>query len=537
MTAALIGRGLGARRRDAGGAGQAGPRRATSPASRPRRRSPRCRAAGASGVALARELVRQPDLLLLDEPTNHLDVESIEWLEELLAASRFATITVTHDRLFLQRVATRILELDRRNAGGLLAVAGDYADLRRASKAETMHAQERRETVLRNTLRRETEWLRRGAAARSTKQQARIARAGALADEVAELGTRNTTRTAVAGVSGHGAQPAPADRGARASASSYGERTIFAGVDLLDRAGHARRPARARTAAASRRCCACCSARSRPRPAPSRAPTGSQVAYFAQARDALDPTRTVANTVCPDGDYVSFRGRARARPRLPGALPVHAPSRRHGGRQALGRRAEPAPAGAAHVARGAGAGARRADERSRSGDPGRAGGDADRVRRGGAAGLARSLLRRSGRDGDPRVRERTAGTTRGRPGPVRQPGAVGGLAGRARRGSRPRWLWSRRRPPARPRPPRPSPPAASSPTSSSASTTRSRRRSPPPRRPCRRRSPTARTPPTPATPPRLIELLGLVEQRRAEVDRLYARWAELEAKIAGSEVD
>ncbi len=79
-------------------------------------------------VALARELAQHPDLLLLDEPTNHLDVESIEWLEKLLAGSRFATITVTHDRFFLQRVATRILELDRRNAGGLLAVAGHYAD-------------------------------------------------------------------------------------------------------------------------------------------------------------------------------------------------------------------------------------------------------------------------------------------------------------------------------------------------------------------------------------------------------------------------
>ena len=140
-------------------------------------------------VAIGRALARRPDLLLLDEPTNHLDVEGIEWLEALLSrrGAAFATITVTHDRLFLQRVTTRILELDRRNAGGLLSVAGDYATYVRV-KAETMHAQERREVVLRNTLRRETEWLRRGAAARTTKQQARIARAGTLGDEVEELG-------------------------------------------------------------------------------------------------------------------------------------------------------------------------------------------------------------------------------------------------------------------------------------------------------------------------------------------------------------
>ena len=68
-------------------------------------------------VALARELMREPDLLLLDEPTNHLDLESIFWLEEFLHEAPFATLVITHDRFFLQKIATRILELDRRNPG------------------------------------------------------------------------------------------------------------------------------------------------------------------------------------------------------------------------------------------------------------------------------------------------------------------------------------------------------------------------------------------------------------------------------------
>src|SRR5690606_13630202 len=116
-------------------------------------------------VALARELARSPDLLLLDEPTNHLDVESILWLEEFLASARLATVTITHDRLFLQRSSRRILELDRRNPGGLLSVNGDYADYLEI-KEQNLAAQERREVILKNTLRRETEWLRRGAKAR-----------------------------------------------------------------------------------------------------------------------------------------------------------------------------------------------------------------------------------------------------------------------------------------------------------------------------------------------------------------------------------
>jgi ATP-binding cassette subfamily F protein uup len=256
-------------------------------------------------VALARELAQKPDLLLLDEPTNHLDVESIEWLEELLAASRFATITVTHDRLFLQRVSNRILELDRRNAGGLLAVAGDYAAYVRV-KAETMHAQERRETVLRNTLRRETEWLRRGAAARTTKQQARIARAGVIADEVAELGTRNTTRTAA--LSFQAAERSPRRLiEARGAGKRYGDRTIFAGVDLQIGPG-------TRVALLGPNGCGKSTllrvllGEEAPSTGVVTRADGLQVAYFAQARDALDPEQTVANTVCPDGDYVSFRG-------------------------------------------------------------------------------------------------------------------------------------------------------------------------------------------------------------------------------------
>jgi ATP-binding cassette subfamily F protein uup len=256
-------------------------------------------------LALARELVREPDLLLLDEPTNHLDVESIEWLERLLAQSRFATITVTHDRFFLQRVASRILELDRRNAGGLLAVDGGWTHYLRV-KAETMHAQEQREVVLRNTLRRETEWLRRGAAARTTKQQARIGRAGELAAEVAELGTRNVQRTAGIELTASGRKPRRLIE-ARGLGKSYGERTIFAGVDLFIGPG-------TRVGLLGPNGCGKSTllrvliGEEAPSAGTVQRADALEVAYFAQGRDALDPERTVANTVCPDGDFVSYRG-------------------------------------------------------------------------------------------------------------------------------------------------------------------------------------------------------------------------------------
>ncbi|MES1209199.1 MAG: ABC-F family ATP-binding cassette domain-containing protein [Pseudomonadota bacterium] len=260
-------------------------------------------------VALARALVADPELLLLDEPTNHLDVDSILWLEKLLAGARFATMTVTHDRLFLQRIARRILELDRRNAAGLLDVPGDYATYVER-KAEAMAAQERREQTLKNTLRRETEWLRRGPPARSTKQEARIQRAGTLATEVAELGSRNRSGTVDLDFqSDDGAGGSRPRRliEAREVTKRYGDRTVLQGIDLL---------VGPKTRLGLLGPNGCGKSTLLRILTGQEAPSGGQVfradnlrvAYFDQNRDSLDPARSVADTVCPDGDYVQFRG-------------------------------------------------------------------------------------------------------------------------------------------------------------------------------------------------------------------------------------
>jgi ATP-binding cassette subfamily F protein uup len=256
-------------------------------------------------VALARALVAEPDLLLLDEPTNHLDVDSILWLEKLLASARFATITVTHDRLFLQRVSNRILELDRRNPGGLLDVAGDYTTYLER-KAAAMAAQERREDVLRNTLRRETEWLRRGAAARTTKQDARIQRHGTLSEEVAELTVRNRVRSVDLDFQGVGKKPKRLVE-ARGVGKSYDGRVVFNGIDLFVGPG-------SRVGLLGPNGCGK-STLLRVLLGQEEPSTGTvlrsdilQVASFEQDRGSLDPDATVVDTVCPDGDFVAFRG-------------------------------------------------------------------------------------------------------------------------------------------------------------------------------------------------------------------------------------
>lgn len=123
-------------------------------------------------VAIAKALIQPADLLIMDEPTNHLDNDTIEWLEGFLAQYSGAFIVVTHDRYFLNRVTTKIFELDQ---GNLYTYDGNY-ELFLEKKAEREEIAIAREEKRQNTLRRELAWLRRGAKARTTKQKARIQR-------------------------------------------------------------------------------------------------------------------------------------------------------------------------------------------------------------------------------------------------------------------------------------------------------------------------------------------------------------------------
>ncbi|HTF69472.1 MAG TPA: ATP-binding cassette domain-containing protein, partial [Edaphobacter sp.] len=119
-------------------------------------------------LAVAEAIVAAPDVLLLDEPTNHLDLAGIAWLEELLNEGDFASVVVTHDRYFLENVATEIVELNRVYADGVLRVQGSYSKFIEARQAY-LESQSRLEESLRNRVRTEVEWLRRGPKARATK--------------------------------------------------------------------------------------------------------------------------------------------------------------------------------------------------------------------------------------------------------------------------------------------------------------------------------------------------------------------------------
>ena len=121
-------------------------------------------------VALARALVQKPDLLLLDEPTNHLDIATIKWLEDRIHSYPGAVLFITHDRAFLQRLATRIVEIDR---GKLTSWPGDYSNfLRRRDKA--LEDEETTNARFKKKLGQEEVWIRQGIKARRTRNEGRV---------------------------------------------------------------------------------------------------------------------------------------------------------------------------------------------------------------------------------------------------------------------------------------------------------------------------------------------------------------------------
>ncbi|HEY5720284.1 MAG TPA: ATP-binding cassette domain-containing protein [Gammaproteobacteria bacterium] len=176
-------------------------------------------------VLLARALVTEPDLLLLDEPTNHLDLPAIAALEEALLAFPGALLFVTHDRALLQRLATRIVELDR---GKLTSFPGDWADFRRRRDAE-LEAETRREREFDRVLAREEAWIRQGIKARRTRNEGRVRALEALRAE------RRQRRARVGQARLEAATAAPSGKRVLEAAGlrySYDGVTLVDGLDL-----------------------------------------------------------------------------------------------------------------------------------------------------------------------------------------------------------------------------------------------------------------------------------------------------------------
>ncbi len=149
-------------------------------------------------LALAREFIQSPALLLLDEPTNHLDLDGIQWLEQMLLAVPFAFVAVSHDRYFLERVTSRVVELNPVYPDRYFSVNGSYS-LFLEKRAEYFESRQAQEVTLANIVRREVAFLQSNSKAQRTKSKDRIDEAYRLKDQLRDLRQRNAT-TASAGI-------------------------------------------------------------------------------------------------------------------------------------------------------------------------------------------------------------------------------------------------------------------------------------------------------------------------------------------------
>ena len=257
-------------------------------------------------LALAREMIRKPDLLLLDEPTNHLDLEGILWLEETLSAAPFAFLLVSHDRYFLENAANRVVELNERYPDGYLSVNGSYSDFL-VRREEFLESQAARQQSLASQVRREVEWLQRGAKARRTKAKGRIEQAGRMMEELADLKTRNAAESAVQVDFAASGRQTRKLLTAKKVSKSLGGRALFSGLDLTLSPGM-KLGLLGRNGSGKTTLIRLLVGDEQPDSGEIWRADGLKIVWFDQTRTSLDKSDTLRHALNPTGEQVKFRG-------------------------------------------------------------------------------------------------------------------------------------------------------------------------------------------------------------------------------------
>lgn len=254
-------------------------------------------------VLLARALASQPEVLLLDEPTNHLDVDSITWLEEFLLRESITLVFITHDRMFLQRLATRIVEVER---GRLFDWTCDYATFL-ARKTAALEAEMQQEALFDKKLAEEEVWIRKGIKARNVRNQGRVRALEKLREE------RRARKTQTGNVN---VQLQAAERSgnlvidARGISHQFGGRPLLSDFSTLicrgDKLGILGPNGAGKTTLLR-----ILLGELQPDAGTVRIGTNLQVAYFDQLRAVLNEEKSAIENVTEGGDTVTINGRSR----------------------------------------------------------------------------------------------------------------------------------------------------------------------------------------------------------------------------------
>jgi len=254
-------------------------------------------------VSLAKALVVEPEVLLLDEPTNHLDLESILWLEEQLVTFKGAILFITHDRSFLQKLATRIVDLDR---GNLVSWPGDYADYL-VKKAASLEEESTQNALFDKKLAEEEVWIRQGIKARRTRNEGRVRALEALRKERSQRrNLQGTTKLAVES----GEQSGKKVVSVKDISFSYPDNPIVKNFSTViqrgDKIGLVGPNGTGKTTFLKLLLEGLA-----PDSGVVEQGTKLQVAYFDQLREELDPEISVADTLADGNDHVIINGQPR----------------------------------------------------------------------------------------------------------------------------------------------------------------------------------------------------------------------------------
>jgi len=252
---------------------------------------------------LARALISEPDVLLLDEPTNHLDLESIEWLETFLMRFSGSILFVTHDRTFLRKLATRIVELDRGNLSNWSCAYDQYLELRQVA----LLAEEKHNALFDKKLAQEEVWIRQGVKARRTRNEGRVRALKKLREERRqrrEVGGTVTIETQSAGLSGRNVivvNNAGFEWAGKPVISNFSTRIMRGDkVGLIGPNGCGKTTLLKLLLK-----------QIEPGSGIIEHGTNLQIAYFDQHREALDPTKTVAENVSGEDTHILINGARR----------------------------------------------------------------------------------------------------------------------------------------------------------------------------------------------------------------------------------
>ena len=254
-------------------------------------------------VALAKALVQKPDLLLLDEPTNHLDIATIKWLEDRVYNYPGAVLFITHDRAFLQRLATRIVEIDR---GRLTSWPGDYQNFLRR-KEKSLEDEAVADDKFDKKLAEEEAWVRQGIKARRTRNEGRVRTLLKMREEREErVAKEGKARIHIEEAEQSGRKVIRA----RNISYSYGDEKVISDFDIKimrgDRIGLIGNNGVGKTTLLR-----LLLGELEPQTGTLKVGTGLEVGYFDQLRQALDPEKSVAYNVGEGRTYIKLNGKDR----------------------------------------------------------------------------------------------------------------------------------------------------------------------------------------------------------------------------------